>query len=127
MARSTVRLSGLGERSGGATVLVMNVGYQAWVQWHIVAICYRDVTFCGRAGQRLPLPPGRLILEGFRSLFDGVSLKGWKRSPRALNQPSLGIWTVENGVITGGQDPPGSGIRVVSGQARGNVWGFRDC
>jgi hypothetical protein len=48
--------------------------------------------------------------DGFRSLFDGGSLKGWKRSPRALNQPSLGIWTVEGGVISGGQDPPGSGI-----------------
>jgi hypothetical protein len=37
-------------------------------------------------------------------------LQGWKRSPRALNQPSLGIWTVEDGVITGGQEPPGFGI-----------------
>src|ERR1022692_4869471 len=42
---------------------------------------------------------------GAHALFDGVSLKGWKRSPRALNQPSLGIWTVEDGVISGGQDP----------------------
>jgi Domain of Unknown Function (DUF1080) len=48
--------------------------------------------------------------DGFRPLFDEVSLKGWKRSPRALNQPSLGIWTVEDGVLSGGQDPPGSGI-----------------
>src|SRR5579871_5824604 len=48
--------------------------------------------------------------DGFRSLFDGVSLKGWKRQPRSLAQPSLGIWTVENGAIIGGQDPPGSGI-----------------
>lgn len=48
--------------------------------------------------------------DGFRSLFDGVSLKGWKRSPRSLAQPSLGIWTVQDGFISGGQDPPGSGI-----------------
>jgi hypothetical protein len=48
--------------------------------------------------------------EGFRPLFDGVSLKGWKRQPRSLAQPSLGIWTVQDGVITGGQDPPGSGL-----------------
>lgn len=47
---------------------------------------------------------------GFRPLFDGVSLKGWKRQPRSLNQPSLGRWTVEDGVIIGGQDPPGSGL-----------------
>jgi hypothetical protein len=48
--------------------------------------------------------------DGFRPLFDGVSLKGWKRQPRSLAQPSLGQWTVEGGVITGGQDPPGSGV-----------------
>jgi hypothetical protein len=48
--------------------------------------------------------------DGFRPLFDGVSLKGWKRQPRALAQPSLGRWTVEDGVIIGGQDPPGSGV-----------------
>jgi hypothetical protein len=52
--------------------------------------------------------------EGFRPLFDGVSLKGWKRSPRALNQPSLGRWTVEDGVLVGGQDPPGVGCYLVS-------------
>src|SRR5436190_7047010 len=56
------------------------------------------------AGQPRRLDPG------FRSLFDGVSLKGWKRQPRSLAQPSLGIWTVENGAIIGGQDPPGSGV-----------------
>lgn len=48
--------------------------------------------------------------EGFRPLFDGVSLDGWKRQPRSLAQPSLGIWKVEDGVLIGGQDPPGSGI-----------------
>src|SRR5260370_22736430 len=48
--------------------------------------------------------------DGFRPLFDGVSLRGWKRQPRSLAEPSLGRWTVEDGVIVGGQDPPGSGV-----------------
>jgi hypothetical protein len=48
--------------------------------------------------------------DAFRPLFDGVSLRGWKRQPRSLSQPSLGRWSVEDGVITGGQDPPGSGL-----------------
>ena len=52
----------------------------------------------------------RARAEGFRPLFDGVSLKGWTRQPRSLTQPSLGRWTVEDGVIVGGQDPPGSGV-----------------
>jgi len=47
---------------------------------------------------------------GFRPLFDGVSLAGWKRQARVLAQPSLGRWTVEDGAIVGGQDPPGSGL-----------------
>src|SRR5260370_20579623 len=47
--------------------------------------------------------------DGFRPLFDGVSLRGWKRQPRSLAEPSLGRWTVEDGVIVGRQDPPGSG------------------
>src|SRR5260370_655546 len=48
--------------------------------------------------------------DGFRRLFDGVSLRGWKRQPRSLAEPRLGRWTVEDGVIVGGQDPPGSGV-----------------
>ncbi len=47
---------------------------------------------------------------GFRPLFDGVSLKGWTRKARELARPSLGIWTVQDGFISGGQDPPGSGL-----------------
>jgi hypothetical protein len=47
--------------------------------------------------------------DGFRSLFDGVSLKGWTPKARSLAQPSLGRWSVQDGVIVGGQDPPGSG------------------
>lgn len=48
--------------------------------------------------------------DGFRPLFDGVSLKGWKPQPRSLARPSLGSWTVQDGAIVGGQDPPGSGL-----------------
>jgi 3-keto-disaccharide hydrolase len=48
--------------------------------------------------------------DGFRPLFDGVSLRGWTRKERELARPSLGRWTVEDGVIIGGQDPPGSGL-----------------
>ena len=67
--------------------------------------------------------------EGFRSLFDGNTLKGWTPKARlpvptypgapfkwrlqgeALEKAkkNTGRWTVENGAIVGGQDPPGSG------------------
>lgn len=60
---------------------------------------------CAAGGQRTPAKN-----DGFRPLFDGVSLRRWKRQPRSLAQPSLGRWTVEDGAIVGGQDPPGSGV-----------------
>src|ERR1700688_2751816 len=63
------------------------------------------------AGLGLPgNPPKAKCQNGFRPLFDGVSLQGWKRQPRSLAQPSLGCWTVEEGAIVGGQDPPGSDV-----------------
>ena len=69
-----------------------------------------------------PAPP-----EGFRALFDGKTLDGWKPMPRPGPKPpkdasperiaayektmkSRGLWTVKDGVLTGGQDPPGSGL-----------------
>lgn len=51
---------------------------------------------------------------GFRRLFDGVSLAGWKPQPRDLAKPSLGTWTVRDGMIVGGQDPPGLGSYLVT-------------
>ena len=60
--------------------------------------------------------------DGFRPLFDGVSLRGWTPKARDLAHPSLGRWTVEDGVIIGGQDPPGSrlGSYLVTDEAFGD-------
>jgi Domain of Unknown Function (DUF1080) len=55
--------------------------------------------------------------EGYRPLFDGSSLRGWKPRSREESHPSLGKWFVENGVIIGGQDPIGVGSYVVSEEA----------
>jgi hypothetical protein len=59
---------------------------------------------------------------GFRPLFDGSSLRGWTRKARDLAHLSLGRWTVEDGVIIGGQDPPGSklGSYLVTDEAFGD-------
>ncbi|MCX6631597.1 MAG: DUF1080 domain-containing protein [Candidatus Solibacter sp.] len=53
---------------------------------------------------------------GFQPLFDGTSLRGWKRQSRSPSKPSLGKWTVENGMIVGGQDPPRVGSYLVTEQ-----------
>lgn len=58
--------------------------------------------------------------NGFRPLFDGVSLKGWKRQPRTLGQPGVGKWWVENGVLIGAQDPPGVGSYLVTEETFGD-------
>ncbi|MEC9091272.1 MAG: DUF1080 domain-containing protein [Planctomycetota bacterium] len=42
-------------------------------------------------------------------LFDGKSLKGWHKNPQRIGHGTGGHWQVENGTITGEQDPPGSG------------------
>jgi hypothetical protein len=51
---------------------------------------------------------------GYRPLFDGVSLKGWSRQIRETERPGLGVWSVENGVVIGGQDTPTIGSYLVT-------------
>ena len=46
---------------------------------------------------------------GFVSIFDGKSLTGWHKNPERIGHGTGGRWVVENGVISGEQDPPGSG------------------
>ena len=67
--------------------------------------------------------------KGFRSLFDGQTLNGWKARARlpvpqypdapfkwrlegealAAAKKNTGRWTIDEGAIVGGQEPPGSG------------------
>ena len=42
-------------------------------------------------------------------LFDGKSLAGWHKNPQPIGHGTGGNWQVEDGAITGEQDPPGSG------------------
>ena len=46
---------------------------------------------------------------GFVPVFDGKTLAGWHKNPEKIGHGTGGRWTVENGVIAGEQDPPGSG------------------
>lgn len=47
--------------------------------------------------------------EGFESLFDGKTLSGWKTHEGVAKEHIGGKWWVEDGVLTGTQDPPGKG------------------
>jgi lysophospholipase L1-like esterase len=53
--------------------------------------------------------PKAAVEEGFISLFDGKTLKGWHKNPNKIGHGTGGIWLAEDGTITGSQDPPGSG------------------
>jgi hypothetical protein len=52
--------------------------------------------------------------DGFRPLFDGKTLNGWKPHPREMNNPSLGLWAVIDGMIVGGQAKPKVGAYLVT-------------
>ena len=47
--------------------------------------------------------------KGFIALFDCKSLSGWHTNEQKIGHGTGGHWQVENGVLTGEQDPPGSG------------------
>ncbi|MFK5923817.1 MAG: DUF1080 domain-containing protein [Verrucomicrobiota bacterium] len=47
--------------------------------------------------------------QGFTQIFDGKTLEGWHVNPEKIGHGTGGNWQVEDGVITGEQDPPGSG------------------
>jgi hypothetical protein len=87
-------------------------------------------------GSDSPPRAGGTPPKGFRSLFDGKTLAGWTAKPRVqgpkpAGKPdpfyekslkSRGKWTVRDGVLIGGQDPPGSGLGgyLVSDEAFGD-------
>lgn len=45
----------------------------------------------------------------FVKIFDGKTLDGWHTNPYKIGHGTGGQWQVEKGVLTGQQDPPGSG------------------
>ena len=47
--------------------------------------------------------------EGWIELFDGKTLEGWHKNPEKIGHGTGGDWRVEDGAITGEQNPPGSG------------------
>ena len=63
--------------------------------------------------------------NGFVSIFDGKSLKGWHVSSktghsRASKNQSGGKWVVENGAIVGSQDLPGNGGLIITDEPFGD-------
>jgi hypothetical protein len=55
--------------------------------------------------------------EGYRPMFDGITLRGWNHRTPPQAHPSPGRWAVEDGAIVGGQVPRGVGSYLVSEEA----------
>ncbi len=47
--------------------------------------------------------------DAFTAIFDGKTLNGWHKNAGKIAHGTGGHWQVEDGVLTGEQDPPGSG------------------
>ena len=63
--------------------------------------------------------------EGWRPLFDGGTLKGWKataRSPhsKVSGHTTAGHWRVEGAVLVGSQDTPGNGGLILTEEEFGD-------
>ena len=85
--------------AGGALGLrvVVGVGVMAFVAWTAFEAVGAKPQAAGEDG------------GGWISLFDGKTLEGWHKSPQKTVHGTGGQWTVEDGVLVGQQDPPGSG------------------
>ena len=42
------------------------------------------------------LPAAKKLEEGFTSLFDGQTLKGWHKNPQRIGHGTGGVWQVED-------------------------------
>src|SRR5579871_1932197 len=69
------------------------------VLWQVTIICAGFFVVSSAQGED----------AGFISIFDGKTLNGWHKNPEKIGHGTGGQWTVEDGAITGQQDPPGSG------------------
>ncbi len=58
--------------------------------------------------------------SGFHSIFDGKTLVGWSKHVGLPADNRGGKWTVEDGAIVGGQDPPGKGGFLITDKKYGD-------
>jgi hypothetical protein len=71
------------------------------------------------------LPARAALPDGYTSIFDGKTLKGWHASARtghssASEHKTGGRWFVEDGAIVGSQDIPGNGGILITDEQFGD-------
>ncbi|HEY2909907.1 MAG TPA: DUF1080 domain-containing protein, partial [Gemmataceae bacterium] len=91
----------------------------------VVAICFSLAVLAASRLPAEPPPPEKFSDEGFLSITDGKTLKGWKVSAktghsRASKNTTGGKWVIEDGAIVGSQDIPGNGGIVMTEKEYGD-------
>src|SRR5580692_7771117 len=84
-----------------------------WQRSLLAAALLTATVLCGTASNA-DNPQGEKDKDGYVSLFDGKTLKGWHPSAesghsKASKNKSGGRWEVQDGYILGSQDIPGNG------------------
>lgn len=72
-------------------------------------LAYASIGWLSPSGLPIALADDDDKDEGWIELFDGKTLDGWHTNPEKIGHGTGGHWAVEDGVIAGEQDPPGSG------------------
>src|SRR5215471_11366378 len=89
------------------------------------ALCAALLTLAAGVPATGPAAAGDKKDDGYVSIFDGKSLKGWHVSAksghsRASKNQSGGNWRIEDGAIVGSQDIPGNGGIVLTDKQYGD-------
>ena len=72
------------------------------------------------AAPEKPAPEKSSGEEGYVPIFDGKTLTGWHTNRQKIFHGTGGKWQVEDGAITGEQDPPGNGGMLMTDQDYGD-------
>jgi len=75
--------------------------------WYLILILFASVALSPSSRSHAAKPATNQ--DDMVVLFDGTTLDGWHKNPEPIGHGTGGRWTVEDGTITGEQDPPGSG------------------
>ena len=76
----------------------------------LLGLCLIPLLACGVQESRGgPARETRIAEDGFAAIFDGQTLKGWRRHNGLPEDNIGGRWQVINSAIEGDQDPPGRG------------------
>lgn len=93
----------------------MCLGSHSSTVCRLLGLCLIPLFACGvQESFEGPDRETRTEEDEFVSIFDGQTLKGWRRHDGVPEDNIGGLWKVINGAIEGDQDPPGRGGLLIT-------------